>query len=275
MRECLRGGLMDVYDLIETPENVELEQRLAGIGSRFLAGFLDVLLLSGLILAMVVVLMIADWTVGFGAHRAWATAFLIFAWFVISWGYYVAFEYWGNGQTPGKRAGRIRVVKEGGRPMRFVDVAIRNLLRLVDGFPVSPIGGLVMFLTKKCQRLGDLAAGTVVVSEQVTNYSARAGRRFVPSFPVEPSAAALQSTGLLPEEFRVLTNYCARREQLTVKAREDLLPKLLMPILTRMGHRLANRRLGTLEAYVDLLMRQAWHADHVGQTPPGQEPLRL
>jgi len=130
-------------------------------------------------------------------------------------------------------------------------------------------------MTKKCQRLGDLAAGTVVVSEQVADYAARGRSRFVPSYAVEPSAAALRATGLTPEEFRVLSNYSARRGQLTVKAREELLPKLLLPILTRMGQTLANRRLGTLEGYVDLLMRQAWEADHGAHTPPVQEPPRI
>jgi len=269
---------MDVYDLIETPENVELEQRLAGIGSRFLAGFLDLVLLILLFLAVLAAIWLMHLTLPLEAFGAWATAFFLITTFVISWGYFVAFEYWGNGQTPGKRAGRIRVVKEGGRPIQFADVAIRNLLRIADGFPfvlICLIGGVVMFLTKKCQRLGDLAAGTVVVSEQVTHYAARESSRTVPSFAVEPSAAALRATGLTANEFRVLSNYAARRAQLTVKAREELLPKLLLPILTRTGQALANRRLGTLEAYVDLMMRQAWHADHVGQTPPGQEPLRL
>jgi hypothetical protein len=119
-----------------------------------------------------------------------------------------------------------------------------------------------MFATKKCQRLGDLAAGTVVVSEQATDYSARSDRRVLAEWEAEAGAAALRATGLTPDEYRALSNYWMRRGELTLEARQNVLPKLVVPILTRIGQTLADARFETLEAYVELLMRQAWYAEN-------------
>ena len=267
---------MDEFDLIETPEHVELEQRLAGIGSRFIAGFVDSVILLAIFLVVVLIFGIGLTAYPFRGVGAWGIAFLVLLWFVIFWGYFVFFEMRMNGQSPGKKAVRIRVVKEGGRPIAFTDIAIRNLLRIVDGFPlilVCAIGGIVMFVTKKCQRLGDLAAGTVVVSEQVGDFSARTDRRVKAAWETEASASALHATGLTPEEYRVLSNYWMRRGQLTLEARRNLLPRLLEPVLQRTGQTLANRRLETLEAYVELLMRQAVfaEADNKGGTTPRRQ----
>jgi uncharacterized RDD family membrane protein YckC len=256
---------VDVLDLIETPENVELEQRLAGIGSRFMAGVIDGLILTGMSIAVFIVFSALSMLDPFEAQLGLGTALFAVAIFLLFWGYFVFFEYRTNGQTPGKKTMRIRVVREGGMPITFRDVAVRNLLRIVDSFPsmiISVIGGVVMFATKKCQRLGDLAAGTVVVSEQPVDYSAKSDRRVTAEWEADAGAAALRATGLTPEEYRVLSNYWMRRGELTLEARYNVLPKLLAPILARSGQALADGRLETLEAYVELLMRQAWYAEN-------------
>ncbi len=251
---------MDTFDLIETPEHVELEQPLAGIGSRFLAGLLDNLILAAVFLVLFIVLSLLVQLSPFEDTGAWAFAFLILIGFVIQWGYFVFFELRTNGQSPGKKATKIRVVKEGGTPITFSDVAVRNLLRAIDALPFYAIAGVTMFISKKCQRLGDLAAGTVVVSEQVSDFSARTDRRVRADWQAQAGAPALRATGLTPEEYRVVNNYWMRRGQLTLDARRSLLPRLLRPILIRTGQTLSDDRLETLEAYVELLMRQAWFA---------------
>src|SRR5690606_14075457 len=87
--------------------------------------------------------------------------------FLIFWGYYVLFEYLWNGQTPGKRLVKIRVARTDGNPAGFVEVVIRNLVRVVDFLPTGyGLGLLVMFFSPQARRLGDFAAGTLVVKER-------------------------------------------------------------------------------------------------------------
>ncbi len=259
-------GIQD-FDLIETPENVELMRPLAGIGSRMIAGLIDNLLIVGIV-AVISILAFAllplTWSdVTFsGADRGtWGLAVLIVLLFAVYWGYFAAFEMLTNGQSPGKKHMRIRVVKEGGVPIRFVDIAIRNLLRAVDGFGVYAVAGVCMFVTRRGQRLGDLAAGTVVVSEQVSDYTARGDRPAGVQWEKEASAAALRATGLTAEEYRVLHNYWSRRSQLTLEARMRVLPRLLEPLLSRAGAHAGDYSLEALEGYVQALMRKAEGAE--------------
>jgi len=198
---------------------------------------------------------------GGGSRGTWALAVVIVAFFLVYWGYFVACEMLTNGQSPGKKHMRIRVVKEGGGPIRFVDIAIRNLLRAVDGIGGYVVAGFCMFLTRKGQRLGDLAAGTVVVSEQVSDYSAKADKPAHVQWEREASPAALRATGLSPEEYRLLHNYWSRRDQLTLDARMRVLPRLLEPLLARVGAHAGGYSLEALEGYVYALMRKAEGAE--------------
>ena len=287
---------MDEFDLIETPENVELRRRLAGIGSRFMAGLIDalviLLLLAALVLvaAGVVFLTALEYTALTGAFSAWLVAALVLVFYVIYWGYYVLAEMLTNGQSPGKRAMKIRVVKQDGGPITFLDVAIRNLLRVVDGMPgVYAVAGLVMFFTKRTQRLGDLAAGTVVVAEEVPDYAATTDRKVTGRWEREASPEALRATGLAPREYRVLLNYWARRHQFPLETSRRLLRQILQPILQRTGQAIADDDIEGLLAYADLLIRKAeaaeWEVRHApgpglsaggaaadAEVPPGDAP---
>ena len=253
---------MQDFDLIETPENVELEQRLAGIGSRFIAGLVDHLIVAGALLALgfgffMVCLVIP----GLGdlpkQAGAWALAVILVAVYLLHWGYFVFWEMKTNGQSLGKIAVKIRVVREGGGPITFTDIAIRNLLRAVDMIGGYAVAGLAMFFSRKVQRLGDLAAGTVVISEQTPSYSARPDRRHASDWEQMMTPEALRATGLDPEAFRVLANFWARRHELTLEARRRLLGKLVSPILERTGVTLPDHSPETLERYVELLMGKA------------------
>lgn len=252
---------MQDYDLIETPENVELQRRLAGIGSRFIAGFLDNLLIALIYIVLFILLLAVGINlrdVGIsGIAQIWLFTFIILIAFAIYWGYFVLFEMWTNGQSPGKKYVKIRVVQVEGGGISFTSIAIRNLLRVVDAIGFYAVAGIVMFVTKKIQRLGDLAAGTVVISEELPNYSARYDQKKQILDNEAITSAALEATGLKPEEYRLLHNYWLRRKELNIEARRQLLPQLIRPILNRMGHSLPNESLEVLEEYVERIITKA------------------
>lgn len=245
---------MQDYDFIETPENVILQRRLAGIGTRLMAGLVDHLIIAGLFL--VLTLMFSAVSGGldiFSGGQAgnqlgyWALAVFILIGFIIYWGYFLFFEMGTNGQSPGKKTQKIRVVKDSGGAISFTDIAVRNLIRAVDGIGGYAVAGICMFFTGKIQRLGDMAAGTVVISEAPQDYSARSDKRDKVEWEPEVSAEALQATGLNPEEFSALMNYYARREQLTDEAKRRLLAELVQPILERHGFLTAGNTTWALE----------------------------
>ena len=155
---------------LATPENVELEFRLAGPGSRFLALAIDTAICGALYVALIIAILVAGFSFG-GKDLAstLVTVFVLVAFFLVRWGYFLFFEIRLRGQTPGKRALGIRVVREGGLPLGVSHSLIRNLLRIVDSLPppLCIVGAASVLATPKGQRLGDLAAGTVVIRERL------------------------------------------------------------------------------------------------------------
>jgi uncharacterized RDD family membrane protein YckC len=144
---------------IRTAEGVLFSQPLAGPVTRFLAWFVD-LLCIGLLMWVVGWLSMLVGFLGWNVAGAFATV----AYFVISIGYGIAFEWGWRGQTLGKKLFRLRVVDVEGMRLQFNQIVTRNLLRFVDSLPlVYFVGGLACWFSPKCQRLGDLAANTVVV----------------------------------------------------------------------------------------------------------------
>ncbi len=153
---------------IQTPEQTSLEFPLAGIGSRFLALAIDYLL-QGAGYLVLVVIAIAAFSLSAFAQRAslWTMAALVFVFFSVQLGYFAIFETVWNGQTPGKRWTHLRVIKDSGRPISAYDAILRNLLRIVDVLPSLYATGLItMLISGENKRIGDYAAGTVVVHEK-------------------------------------------------------------------------------------------------------------
>lgn len=146
---------------IATPEGVELELTLAGVGSRFISALIDFLIEGTLITALAVALFTL-------APPAVAAAGIALGSFSLIWGYHVLFETRASGRSPGKRAAGLRVVRDGGVPIRFRESAVRNIVRLVDLLPpvTYGVGAATILITRRNQRLGDLAAGTLVVRER-------------------------------------------------------------------------------------------------------------
>jgi uncharacterized RDD family membrane protein YckC len=158
---------------IGTPEQVDLEYNIAGVGSRFVAILLDKLIL----LACCIVLFLLG-LILFGAFSGvlshmnmasnWFVAILIFIVFLIGWGYFGLFEAFWHGQTPGKRMMKLRVIKDSGRQITLFESLARNLLRYIDYLPGAYLVGIItMLCNKRNKRLGDFAAGTIVVHERM------------------------------------------------------------------------------------------------------------
>jgi len=147
---------------VETPDHVVLRYDLAGAGNRGFAAVVDFML------ALVIVFtanLILSWVGLFNqATFAVVGGITLIVTLVLIWAYFILLEWLWNGQTIGKRMYRLRVINEDGSPAQFTAVLIRNLLRLVDFLPAFyGLGVLVIVLSPKSQRLGDLAAGTYVV----------------------------------------------------------------------------------------------------------------
>jgi uncharacterized RDD family membrane protein YckC len=158
---------LDDQIIISTPEGVDVEITLAGLGSRAIAGLLDLTIEVGALFALFLVF---GATLG-GNGSGFVTAAFIAVLFVVLFGYFVLFEVLNHGRTPGKAAVGLRVLRTDGGPVGFMPSAVRNLLRLVDGWDLltlvlCPIGVVAVIATAQNQRLGDLAAGTVVARER-------------------------------------------------------------------------------------------------------------
>lgn len=146
---------LDTLVLVETPEGVDLQAEAVGVVVRGLAYTLDFLLRAVIVLGVFLSLMWA----GKGGQGISLVVFFLLEWF-----YPVVFEVFRNGQTIGKKAMGIRVVNQDLTPIRFGASLTRNLLRAADFLPFCYLIGIISsVVTGKCQRLGDLAAGTMVI----------------------------------------------------------------------------------------------------------------
>ena len=249
---------MIIEDRIETPENVELRRKLAGIGLRFQAGLLDTLIIIFCFYLPIFLIVIFAQPTSFilddSTLTTIAITFIIIFVFIIYWGYFLLFELYKNGQTPGKKLMKIRVVLEEGHGISFYAILIRNLLRVVDGIGVYSVGELSMFFSNKIQRLGDMAAGTVVISEQISDYSASADNKQRLFVDEKLATTVLNESTMSPEEFRLLSNYWARKDELDPEARRRILPKILKPILDRRGETLETDLVIEMESKISQLL---------------------
>jgi uncharacterized RDD family membrane protein YckC len=209
----------DTQLVVPTPERVSFEYRLAGPGSRFVAQAIDLLILAGVL--MVVLFAVVTLALVTGDGRLAALIFVLTA-FVLVFGYFWFFEALWTGQTVGKRVMNLRVVGDRGEPLTFPQAAIRNLVRIVDFAPSAyGLGLAVLFINGRGKRLGDLAAGTVVVREGATVSLAQLVRAAPPPAPAPPlPEAALRH--LEPELRRFVVAYAARRPALPPPHRAHL-----------------------------------------------------
>jgi uncharacterized RDD family membrane protein YckC len=216
--------------IIDTPEQIALEYTLASAGSRFLAIAVDTAIQLVFLLALVLLLVAARVVAGTGfvTWATWVQAAVLLAYFVLMYGYFATFEALWSGQTPGKRLIGLRVISTSGRPITTFDSILRNLLRIVDSIPVIYAVGLVsVFLTARNQRLGDLAAGTVVVHEQGLRHGAS------PTLAVAP--VRLGADRLEPREVEAIETFIKRRDDLSMYRRERAAHQLATHLRERLS----------------------------------------
>jgi uncharacterized RDD family membrane protein YckC len=229
---------------IETPEQIDVDLELAGLGSRFVAQFVDwcvkivVTLALFFIALMIAALMGAS--VQFEALPKIVIALLIAAVYFLWFGYDVFFEVTRNGQTPGKKYCGIRVIREGGAPLDFTAGCVRNLLALADLLPMFYfLGAVLILLNRRRQRLGDLAAGTIVVRERAVAAPVEvdaAVQRFArPEF----AFTATQLANCAKGDRHLLRSFLQRLPELDRASRAQLARKLADQFVQKTGYVLA------------------------------------
>jgi uncharacterized RDD family membrane protein YckC len=226
--------------VIATPEGLELTLALAGLGSRFIAGAVDLLIQE--ILAVILFLVAA-------ALGGFLLAVDAIGQFVILLLYPILFEVLGHGRTPGKRLTHLRVLRDDGSPVDLQASAIRNLVRLVDGpllLYLPTLAGIAA--TRRNQRPGDMAAGTVVVREPRSARAQRVSRRRRRSrrerAGVTSTATAtrtgggrygLEASAVTPQELAAVRHFLERRDSLEPRARRDLARRLASGLRDKVG----------------------------------------
>jgi len=232
------GTPLDTDIAIETPEHIVFRHRVAGPARRLLAYLLDLVICYGVL----VVIALVAFVVPLGATEAAAKTeslgasvglVLVMA-FAAQWLYFAVLEGW-RGTTPGKAAFGLRVLTTTGRPIGFREAALRNVLRAADALPLTytagclSIAGLAsMALTRHFQRLGDLAAATIVVLPN----RARAVVPLVLWPPAEPQELArlAEVVRLDADQRQSIEMFLRRRAQLG-PARELELARMIAPAL--------------------------------------------
>ena len=230
---------------VETPEQIGIDFELAGLGSRLLAALIDLLCMLLFLIAAIVIALsgmsgrsdnlkkIAEnastqepWIRGLDAA---ATIVLLLSVFVVIWGYYIICEMVTGGASPGKRALGLRVIRDNGLPIGFTQSMLRNLVRIVDFLPWGYGVGLVaVFASRRSQRLGDMAAGTLVVKLAAAGSAPL--QAMPPVLPAPPGASLL-----LPVERDLILRFIARSGSLLPDARRALANQIAAPLGQRLG----------------------------------------
>jgi uncharacterized RDD family membrane protein YckC len=204
---------------LELPEEVDLQLEVANVGSRTLAILIDLGICAVLLVGVYVLTTIfareaaPDWINRVGSNVM--TIVLLITVFGAQWVYFNVFEWVWNGQTPGKRLMHLRVIKVDGAPVSWIDVLLRNLSRPVDTFgPMGLLGLLMIFVSRRAQRLGDLMARTLVIHETPIDWSIfdETGDAAAPS----SNAPSIQLTAA---QWELLHRFLNRREELPPEVR--------------------------------------------------------
>lgn len=228
-----------------TPEQVTIRYELAGFGSRALAAGVDLLLSALFMLLVAIPIFIANFgTFDFNdlswqaISRSFLIGILILIIFIITWGYFIFFETLWNGTTPGKRIFGLQVIRDGGFPVDFRAVLIRNLVRAVDMMPTFYALGFVSVIwNEQYKRLGDIAAGTIVVRHGLDDddfpefsYGSTVVLRL---FKTQHLAKLSRVTR---EEQRRVEQYLGRRTALPAALRSEFARRLALPLMARLDY---------------------------------------
>jgi uncharacterized RDD family membrane protein YckC len=226
---------LDTTAEIETPEHVRFRYHVAGPAKRALAYLIDLLVRGAIVVGIAFVAGLSG-LAGGGELAQASTGIVLFVYWAVDWTYYVFFETLWNGRTPGKRALNLRVITESGHPLRFWDSVLRNLVRAADFLPFAyAIGLVVMGRDARFRRLGDMAAGTIVVVEE---RSSVAGPLVVDPPPSPAELRALpQRLPLSGDELDAIELFLRRAGKLS-RGRELELAEMAAPVFAaRLGIR--------------------------------------
>ena len=230
--------------VVRTPESIAFHYELAGLGSRFLAILVDLVIQSVLMVGLIIGFVYASAGINrfLGSMHikaaqidSFITASVILAVFVVYFGYFIAFEALWNGQTPGKRVIGIRVVRDGGYPIGFSESVIRNLIRVLEAalffYALSAVSAVVSAQNK---RLGDLAAGTIVVRDRA--FEVTDPKRWLEGDSDPQPAMGIGGTAALtPEEVELVDRYIARRAQLQPDVARSLAQRVATALRPKLG----------------------------------------
>lgn len=262
---------IDLTVAVTTPENISFEYQLAGPFRRLPALLLDIAFRYLFLFALVVAFGFLGVVSFIPFSGALFSAFVVVGIFLLSWFYGLFFEAWWNGQTPGKRILGLRVVSVDGRPINGVQATIRNFVRVADFFPYAStltfssesgifviptflVSLTCMLMTRRFQRLGDLAAGTMVVVDERSWYPKKISLK-------DPKIASLAE--LIPASFRMSSSlaktialYVERRESMSPRRQELASAIVAIPLMQRFGFR--------NDTSSDLLLCALYHREFFG-----------
>lgn len=209
---------------IETPEGITFDYELASLMTRSWAYLIDLAVRAVIVIVLSVVLMAALAPIIKAGIGLW-----LIVTFVVEWGYYVVLEMLMDGQSLGKRLLSLRVVKVAGHPIGFFDSVLRNLLRAADIMPFTYAAGIIsVMVTRRFQRLGDLAAGTIVVHERKNWFGGR-----LPKIDPKLAQAGHRQVVLSNRERRLLQEFMLRKDRLHPDRREQIAEILAVPYQRR------------------------------------------
>lgn len=209
---------------IESPEGASFQYELASLSDRAKAYAFDLLIRGAVVLAVSLLFALILGSAIMAGVGIW-----LIIYFSITWGYYILFETIWSGQSIGKKIFGLRVVKVAGHPIRFMDSVLRNLLRAADVLPVpllNGVGAFTMLFSRRFQRLGDIAAGTVVIVERRSLYRGAHGMSVLPS----PSRLRLSN-----KERKLIADFAARKDRLHPERAEEIASILAIPLSRRLG----------------------------------------
>ncbi len=231
--------------LLQSPEKVEIRYEIGGVGSRALAAVMDDLLVLLIVGTLAAVLALLEDT------TQWLTSLLgimsiptflagvAFITYLFWFSYYIVFEIVWNGQTPGKRVLGLRVMMLDGTPVTPTAIFVRELVRLVDAFPICIFGynvaGLLAFFNPYGQRLGDMLAGTFVVKERKVALPTLEQLAEVETAQHPMEIYLPEHLELTAREYQALRAFLDRREQLPEQARRERAEELYTYLYRKLG----------------------------------------
>lgn len=238
---------------IMTPEQVQLKFELAGIGSRLVAIIIDTLI-QGLCILILWLALFAFVPMS-GLSDSNSTRYIVFVvccalfLFAMLSGYFLYFEVAKNGQTPGKKYAKIRVIRDSGHPVDFRSALLRNIMRLIDSLPGAYGVGLVaMFFSPEYRRLGDYVGGTLVVKvgREADLLPSRVKPFDSPGINEHSSSYSYAGSGILPQEampyissiqkdeYRAIRHFLDRKIELESSVTQNLAAQLAAPIAAKL-----------------------------------------